>query len=86
MVSFQGFINHGFDLALFVDILLGRVLIKEVVKMKFPESAGLLLDVDFVFLLVDLDKTVLEPMLFFGRQKGTHPDCSLYFIRHLLTK
>ena len=82
VIPFQGLVNHRLNFALFINILLSGVLIEQVVEMELSQLAGLLLDVYFVFLLVDFDWIVFIPLLFLWRQEGTHPDGGLNFIRH----
>ena len=82
VVAFEGFVDHGLDFALFVEILLGGVLVEEVIEVELPEAGGFVFDVDFVFVLVDIDEGVFEALFFFGGEEGPDPNRSLYFIRH----
>jgi hypothetical protein len=64
VVAFESFVDHGLDLALFVEVGLGGGGIEEIVKVKFSEGVGLLSDVDFVFIFVDFDEGVFEGLFF----------------------
>lgn len=64
VISLKGLINHGLDLALFIEIFLGGVLIEEIIEVELPEGSRLVFDVDFVFIFVDFDEGVFEALFF----------------------
>lgn len=86
MVAFESLVDHGLDFALFIQIFLGGVGIKQIIEVELSEGIGLLPDVDFVFILVDFDEAVLEALFFLWGKEGTDSDCGFDFAGHLIKK
>ncbi len=86
VISLESLVDHGLDFALFIQIFLGGVSIKQIIEVKFSESARLFPDVDLMFLFVDLDKRVFESLFFLCRKEGTNSDCGFNFAGHLIKK
>jgi hypothetical protein len=64
VVALESLVNHRLDFALFIEILLGRVRIKEIVEVKFSKSVRFFPDFDFMSIFVDFDEGVFEALLF----------------------